>query len=313
LYKQTPAERLVTLTCCLLSRPSLGLSKNELFQAVTAYAQAGSDAAREKMFDRDKSAIREAGFILEVIGNDGFEDIDSARYRIQNSSFSWPEDFELTPQMLQLLEIAGKAWNNQVMGQAARSGIMRLRSLGLIPMSTDLAMLSPRLLAQHPAFAPLANSIAMNQMTRFNYRKADLSEQIREVSPKKLRQLAGEWVLLADENGKIKNFLLRRIVSNVSELIEPATEVSQAAIDQAEAELLTHVENQVAKIEIAPDTEAFWHFNPGPDLIVELNYMDEALLAEDLMEYGSDLLVLEPASLAGRISESLLRVVELHA
>jgi proteasome accessory factor B len=313
LYKQTPAERLVTLTCCLLSRPSLGLSKNELFQAVTAYAQAGTDAAREKMFDRDKNAIREAGFILEVIGNDGFEDTDSARYRIQNSSFSWPEDFELTPQMLQLLEIASKAWNNQVMGQSARSGIMRLRSLGLIPMSTDLAMLSPRLLAQHPAFAPLANAIAVGQMVSFNYRKADLTEQIREVSPQKLRQLAGEWVLLADEHGQIKNFLLRRIVSNVIDLTDLAQQVSEAEINQAEAELLIHVEKQVAKIEISPDTEAFWHFNPGPDSIVELNYMDEALLAEDLMEYGSDLLVLEPASLAERISESLLRVVKLHA
>ena len=313
MYKQTPAERLVTLTCCLLSRPSLGLSKNELFQAVTAYAQAGSDAAREKMFDRDKNAIREAGFILEVIGNDGFEDTDSARYRIQNSSFSWPEDFELTPQMLQLLEIASKAWNNQAMGQSARSGIMRLRSLGLIPISTDLAMLSPRLLAQHPAFAPLANSIAVGQKVSFNYRKADLTEQIREVSPQKLRQLAGEWVLLADDDGQIKNFLLRRIVSNVVELTDPAKQVSEAEIIQAEAELLIHVENQVARVEIAPDTEAFWHYNPGPDLIVEINYMDEALLAEDLMEYGSDLLVLEPDSLAERISESLLRVVKQHA
>ena len=41
--------------------------------------------------------------------------------------------------------------------------------------------------------------------------------------------------------------------------------------------------------------------------------MDEALLAEDLLEFGSEIKVLEPQSLARRISESLNKVVDAHA
>ena len=313
MYKQTPAERLVTLTCCLLARPTMGLSKNELYQAVSAYAGASSDVARERMFERDKAALKEAGFQLEVIGNDGFEDTDSSRYRIQKGSFAWPKDLTLNPHKLQLLELAAKAWNNQVMGDSARSGLTRLKSLGLIQMNTDLGMFSPRLLAQHPAFAPLANAISLGTIVQFNYRKADGSESRREIAPLKLRQIEGEWVLLGDETGVIKNFLLRRIISIVQELTEDAPKVASSAIEQAEAELVAHVLQQVATLELAEDTEGFWHFNPGPDNLVSVNYMDEALFAEDLMEFGSDVKVISPDSLASRIRENLEKVVALHA
>ena len=41
--------------------------------------------------------------------------------------------------------------------------------------------------------------------------------------------------------------------------------------------------------------------------------MDEALLAEDLIEFGGELRVLDPESLAKRISLGLAKVVSDHA
>ena len=41
--------------------------------------------------------------------------------------------------------------------------------------------------------------------------------------------------------------------------------------------------------------------------------MDEALLAEDLLEFGSDVEVLEPESLKRRIRASLKAVIKQHA
>ena len=45
--KQSPAQRLFTLTCCLLAAPRLGLSKQEIYDSVQAYADS-SDEARER-------------------------------------------------------------------------------------------------------------------------------------------------------------------------------------------------------------------------------------------------------------------------
>jgi proteasome accessory factor B len=64
--KQSPAQRLFTLTCCLLAAPRLGLSKQDIFDSVQAYSDSSSDA-REKMFERDKNSLREMGVALEMI------------------------------------------------------------------------------------------------------------------------------------------------------------------------------------------------------------------------------------------------------
>lgn len=46
---------------------------------------------------------------------------------------------------------------------------------------------------------------------------------------------------------------------------------------------------------------------------VELTFMDEELLAEDLLEFGSEITVLEPLSLINKLKEKLERVVSQHA
>ena len=65
-------------------------------------------------------------------------------------------------------------------------------------------------------------------------------------------------------------------------------------------------------IEIVPDSEAWWHFGSEREQ-VELNYMDEALMAEDLMEFGADLKVISPKSLGDRIRSGFEAVIASHA
>lgn len=312
-YKQTPAQRLFTLTCCLLASPVNGLSKHDLFKAVSAYAATKNDEARSKMFERDKQSLRSAGIQLEVVGSDAFEDEDASRYRIAKGSFDWPKDFTLNPEKLQLLELAAKAWNRELMGQSARSGITRLRSLGLIEANNEPSVITPRLLARHQAFAPLADAIGSLDQVSFEYRKPDGTQKLRLVSPLRLRQIQGQWVLLAHDGKAIKNFLLRRIISQVKITAEPAIRVAKSEIEIAEQELVDFANSQVATLKIEPDSEAFWHFAPGPLCEIKVGYMDQQLLAEELLEFGQDVSVLEPESLAQALRESLQKVVNLHA
>lgn len=310
--KQSPAQRLFTLTCCLLAAPRLGLSKQEIFDSVQAYADS-SDDAREKMFERDKSSLREMGVALEVIEVDAFEEQSAHRYLIAKGSFDWPKGLELSPEQFQLLELAARAWNNRLMAPSAQSGLTRLKALGVVPNSRELSVFTPRLIARHQSFDPLTIAISQQQQVSFSYRKADAEASVRLIDPQKLRFIEGQWVLLGLENGELKNFLLRRIVSEVKILGQEAKVSEPDSIARAEAELAKFIDDQVAELELKPESEAWWHFGAPADSRATLTFMDEALLAEDLMEFGTDLSVISPKSLADRILRGLERVVSDHA
>lgn len=312
MFKQSPAQRLFTLTCCLLAAPRLGLSKQEIFQSVQAYADSSSDA-REKMFERDKTSLREMGVALEVVEIEAFEDVAAHRYLIAKGSFDWPKDLKLSSEQFQLLELAARAWNNRLMAPSAQSGLTRLKALGVMPNNRELSIFTPRLIAKHQSFEPLTIAISEQQRVKFSYRKPDDEPSIRELSPQKLRFIEGQWVLLALENGQLKNFLLRRIVSEVTLLPDASEQASPESIALAEAELIEFINSQQATLELTQDSEAWWHFGAPENNQVTLNFMDEALLAEDLIEFGGELKVLDPESLAKRISLGLAKVVSDHA
>lgn len=310
--KQSPAQRLFTLTCCLLAAPRLGLSKQEIYESVQAYADS-SDEAREKMFERDKSSLREMGVALDVIEVDAFEEQSAHRYLVAKGSFDWPKNLALTPEQFQLLELAARAWNNRLMAPSARSGLTRLKALGVVTNSRELSVFTPRLIARHQSFDPLTIAISQQQRVSFSYRKVDTEASVRLIDPQKLRFIEGQWVLLGLENNELKNFLLRRIVSEVTILDQSAHTSDPASIDQAEQELAKFIDQQVAVVALKPDSEAWWHYGAPADSTITLQFMDEALLAEDLMEFGTELSVISPASLANRILQGFERVVSDHA
>ena len=158
------------------------------------------------------------------------------------------------------------------MSPIAQSGLTRMRSLGVVSSSKELSFFTPRLIAKHQAFEPLAIAIAEQKQVSFDYRKPDGELSKRSLSPAKLRYLSGQWVLLASEKGVLKNFLLRRIVSEVRALVEPAEPISAEEIAAAEQDLLELIESQVARLQLVPDSEAHWHFGAEGEQI-EIHYM----------------------------------------
>lgn len=315
---QSKEERLFTLTCVLLAAGNYGLTKEQIFQAVPGYAEANAGSGLDKQFERDKTSLREAGVLIETLGIDEFMDeVSDSRYRLPRGSFSWPAKIVLTEKKLQLLELAAKAWNSQSMSTAARQGLTRLKALGLVDIETELEVFSPRLLAQHDSFKPLTDAIVNLQLVRFEYKKSNGESKTRIVSPWKLRNLDGQWVLLGREvsSGEVKNFLLRRIHSRVEVLEEAfgAPEIDEIAA--AEKALIDFVGTQSAQIQFELGSEAAAHFESFIDSegIAVLNFMDEDLLAEDLLEFGSSVKVLKPTSLSDLVREKLKAVVRAHA
>lgn len=304
---QSPAERLFTITCCLMAAPSSGLTKQALYQAVPGYQSAENNEARERMFERDKKDLRAAGVQLEAVQFDG----EIERYVIAKGTFDWPKDFKLTPEQLGLVEIAAKAWNTKQFAQSARTALARLKSLGYVDVSRELNYISPRLVVKHKAFLPLAEAIDESKTVTFDYRVPGEEAKTREVNPLRLRLIEGEWVLLAERGPEIRNYLLRRIVSRVKNTGISFAPVSQEVISKAEEDLVQFTKSNKAVIEVLEGTEAWWHF--GEKSKVELQFMDEELLAEDLLEFGAEITVLEPESLVNKLKQKLQRVVSQHA
>jgi proteasome accessory factor B len=99
----------------------------------------------------------------------------------------------------------------------------------------------------------------------------------------------------------------------VSILDAESKKLTNQELQQAEQELNDFVRGNLATLMVAADTEAALALNPDSEGIAKLNFMDEALLAEDLLEFGSDVEVLEPESLKRRIRASLKAVMKQHA
>ena len=311
--KQTPAERLFTLTCCLVAAPRIGVSKQQLLLSVPGYQEGGSQESLDKLFERDKKALRKTGVAIEVIGVDGSDNPDDTKYRIVAGSFDWPEGLELNTQKLQLLELAGKAWQHQAMRASARSAITRLKSLGYVQKTQDLEIFSPRILAKHSSFSPLAEAISDGFQVSFEYQKPGSESSPRQLTPLKLRFLEGQWVLLAAEGDEVKNFLLRRITTKVETLSVVANRISAEAVAAAEKSLIDFVAGQQVTLELESDSEAWWHFGAPADHRVTFNFMDKELLVEDLLELAIGLRVLEPIEVREMLAKRLETVAVQHA
>ena len=311
--RQTPAERLFTLTCCLLAAPRNGVSKQQLLLSVPGYQDDKSEGALDRMFERDKLSLKEAGVALELIDGEGSENPDDTKYRIAPGTFVWPKGLTLNPTKLQLLELAGKAWNQQSMRESAMSAITRLKALGYVERSHELEVFSPRILARHASFSPLAQAIESQVMVHFSYQKPDAKPELRKLSPLKLRYLEGQWVLLAADDSMIKNFLLRRITSEVEVTDVSARSVSADEVMSAERDLESFVLSQQVKLKLEPNSEAWWHFGSPESHVAEFSYMDAELLVEDLLELASGLIVESPSSIRELLVRKLEEVAKAHA
>jgi proteasome accessory factor B len=308
--KQTPAERLFTLTCCLVAAQSYGVSKRQLLESVAGYAENKTQDARDRMFERDKDLLRAMGIQLEVIDGEGSDDPEATRYRLTKQAFDWPKDFTLNERHMQLLELAAKAWNHQSLGQEAQSALTRMRAFGAAYEQQSLQVVSPRLFAKDPNFTPIAEAIDRGVQIEVQYQKPGSAPELKLLSPVRLRFKAGQWLLLASDNGELKNYLLRRMVSKVALSDLASHSVDALDIEAAELSLEAHIQSQQATLELRPGSEAWYHF--GGDR-VQVAYMDRELFAEELIDLGMDVKILEPKSLADYVTDQLQAVIDSHA
>ena len=78
-----PAERIISLLWLLLHEPR-GYAREQIRRLVVGYEGLG-DGAFEKLFQRDRRALRAVGVPLTVVGGEDADD-DGPRYRVDRDS-----------------------------------------------------------------------------------------------------------------------------------------------------------------------------------------------------------------------------------
>ncbi|MDJ0463314.1 WYL domain-containing protein [Streptomyces sp. H27-C3] len=210
------AERLMNLALCLLGtrRP---LSKRELRGSIEAYLEASTDDSFNRMFERDKDDLRELGLVIDTVENlDG-----DTGYLARRDSNRLPA-ITLDAEEAAALGLAAKVWQQARLAGAASGALQKLRAAGMPeaddPYEVHHSALEPRIPVHEAAFEPLMLACRDRRPVVFDYRKATAARpETRHVEPWTLECWRGHWYLAGwdRDRGAERVFRLSRITGKV--------------------------------------------------------------------------------------------------
>ncbi|MCC3778227.1 YafY family protein [Streptomyces sp. UNOB3_S3] len=324
------AERLMSLALCLLGtrRP---LTKGELRGSIEAYIEAGSassgasdsgespkDDAFNRMFERDKEDLRELGLIIETVeGVDG-----ETGYLARRDSNRLPP-ITLDIEEAAALGLAAKVWQQARLAGAASGALQKLRAAGM-PLAEDLyegqSALETRIPVHEAAFEPLMLAARDRRVVVFDYRKANAARpEQRKVEPWALECWRGHWYLVGwdRDRGAERVFRLSRITGKVRSRALPYTApvpdhvTVRTTVESWAGETATGT----ARIKVRAGhgyplrarAVATHDLGDGWD---ELEIPYGHGLDAWLVEFGADVLVLEPAELRADVIDRLRAVAK---
>lgn len=300
-----------------------GLTKDTILSSVAGYREqleaGASKDALEKMFERDKESLRGLGVPIETIGNRSDpDDLREARYRVPTAEYSLPDDISFDPAEIALLNIAGGVWGSESLSVDARSGLRKIRALG-IPVDEPIIGYAPRIRVRDASFSALQRAMELSRVVTFAYlRPGEARPRERRVRPFALVEYEARWHVYGyDVNvGADRTFLLSRIVGDVAlarEKFDPA--LREGAGERALEGLRAVAARQRALLEVHPGTEAALRLarraHEAPQGIL-VPYVDLHVFADELASYGPEVRVVAPDDLRDEVIRRLRATLHVH-
>ena len=305
------SERLVNLTIALLATKRY-LTKSEIFRTIEGYE--GAPEAMERMFERDKDDLRSLGIAIELGTFDPIFE-DEAGYRITPSSYQLNLG-ELDGTDIALLSLAATAWSGAALERESTSALIKLASMGIDNDSETLSLLTPQVSGTDANFALITDAIVRRSEIEFEYLGADLSRQVRKVSPYSMRGQSGSWYLVGFDNEKdsLRTFRLDRIVSEVSvskkvNSFEIPDSIPDQSSDETRELAILRVRkrrgHQLRSLSNLIEAGEEWDE-------ITLPIVDVSWLVRIILWHRDDVIVLEPSALRERVIDSLKELRALH-
>jgi proteasome accessory factor B len=208
------AERLVNLVLCLLSSRQY-LPAERLRWIVPGYANAPSDEAFFRMFERDKAELRELGVPLETSRT---PECDAGEgYRIARRDYELPE-IDLEPEEAAAVALAARLWDSPELAGAAHGAVLKLRAAGVEVDPEPSTVVQPRVRASEPALIPLISAVQAGQVVTFSHRKHPAEQPLaRTLEPWGVVSWRGRWYVVGHDRDReaTRCFRVSRIVGPV--------------------------------------------------------------------------------------------------
>jgi proteasome accessory factor B len=303
------SERLLQLLLILQhSRPT----KTRLRQAIEDYAQATSDEAFERMFERDKQDLRDLGVPVSTVSLDPADE-NEVGYTVDWAGLTLPP-IELTPDEAAAVAIAASLWRSTGAETAARTAALKVASEAAGPSALPDAGFS---LGQGWEHIPaLTEAVNRRQPVRFEYQPIDsTTADRRTVQPWRvlLRAHASYLVGWDLDRGAQRVFRLNRLASAPTAHGAAGSYDIPASID-LESTAKPMANPGVAELLVEPG--AAWPLQrraleSTPDepaetrLRLRVEYPDLEAFADELTGYGASVKVVQPAELVHAIQARL--------
>jgi proteasome accessory factor B len=316
------AERLVNLVLCLLSTRAY-LSAERIRGIVPGYADAPTDEAFFRMFERDKAELRDLGIPLETGRNSAFDTTDG--YRIARRDYELGE-IDLEPDEAAAVALAVRLWDSPELTGAAHGALLKLRAAGVDVDDDAPSVVEPKVRTSEPSFGPLLAAVQSGQAVTFDYRRptsADLMK--RTVEPWGVVSWRGRWYLVGQDRDREapRCFRLSRVVGDVAPIGRPGVVRRPESVNLMEYVLGVSDDRSTAT------TALVWAAAgraqglrrrakvvgsrtvdgiEGDELEIELFQLESG--AGWLAGLGQDVVVLEPELLRKSVREHLLGVLD---
>jgi len=301
-------ERLVNLVICLLATRQY-LSADRIRATVAGYDDAPTDEAFFRMFERDKSELRELGVPLETGRTSHFDPTDG--YRIARRDYELPE-ITLQPDEATALALAVRLWDSPQLAASARTAVLKLRAAGVEVDTAAAPGLQPRVHATDLSFDPLVAAVEAGRVVTFSHRANPGAEPSwRTVQPWGVVSYRGRWYVIGHDVDRVdvRCFRLSRITD------VRVTGPAGAVTVPADVDLLELVARSAgigaggvsARLWVASDRAV--GLRRGAAVVAEQSdgvVIDVALPALDVAArwvagHGADVMVLHPPELRERV------------
>ncbi|MDT8912704.1 WYL domain-containing protein [Amycolatopsis sp. PS_44_ISF1] len=208
------AERLVNLVLALLSTRQY-LTAERIRGIVPGYADAASEEAFFRTFERDKTELRELGIPLETGRNSAFDAVEG--YRIARRDYELGE-IDLAPDEAAAVGLAVRLWDSPELTGQAQGALVKLRAAGVEVDDQAPTVIEPRVRAE-PAFGPLLAAVQNGRAVRFEYRRVGSPERmVRTLEPWGVVSWRARWYVVGHDRdrGATRCFRLSRVTGRVT-------------------------------------------------------------------------------------------------
>jgi proteasome accessory factor B len=314
------SERLLNLLIMLLVQRTY--VPKERIRAIL-YPDSSTDAF-EKMFERDKEELRSLGVPIEVGSIDAYFD-DDPGYRIRPDEFALP-DISLTADEAAVIGLATRVWEHARLAEATTEAVRKLTALGVPIDVTALDIAEPRLSADEPSFDVFWEATQERTPVEFDYRRSGATTTTRRhLQPWGVVRYSGRWYVvgLDTDRGEERVFRLSRVQGAArrtgrpgSYEVPPGTDVRATTMRLApapETGRAVLLVREHAGLALRRDAESVDPGVAGPD---DRTGWDRVVIsrgglgvADELLGYGADVYVEEPADLRRAVVDRLTAAV----